>query len=424
MTRRLTIEFVKEKFNERGYELLSDSYLNAHQKLDFRCDRGHEHAMTYAHFKKGSGCGPCSYEDIGDRCRLDFNIIKDSFAKEEYRLLTKNYKNSNQKLDYICKNGHKNFIQWHPWSRGRRCSICSGRILKPGERTKYTIESIRKDFENNGYLLLSNRYKNFNTKLEYKCPNGHNGKISFSTWYRGSRCKICSIEKSRNKIEDIRKIFKARGYTLLAKEYTNANLRLDYLCPEKHQNSMTIGNFRHGSECPDCANEKSGDKFRTPFRKIEESFEKEGYTLLTKTYKNSEQKLEFICPMGHEHSITWGHWGQGVRCIYCFQESNFGSNNPNWRNGLSTSPYCQVWRDNEFKGYLKERDRDKSCWNPQCNKKGTKEVFHHINYVKDDCNPMNVIKICNSCNSIANWNRDWWQSFYTEIMRRRFNYAK
>lgn len=410
--KRLTLEFVKEKFNERGYVLLSDNYINAHQKLKFRCDRGHEHIMTYASLKKGSGCGPCSHEDNGDKCKMDFDFIKASFAKEGYEVLTKNYIDSKQKLEYICNVGHRFRINWSAWKTGNRCIVCAGQLPK-------TIEEIRESFEASGYTLLDTEYKT-NKKLKFICAEGHTGSTFWSNWHRGHRCGKCATIKSRNKIEDIEDAFKARGYTLLSKEYKNAHSRLDYLCPEKHQNSMTIGNFRHGSECPDCANEKVGNKHRTPIGKIRESFEKNGYTLLTKAYKNSSQKLEFICPMGHEHSITWSHWGQGVRCIYCFQENNFGSNNSNWRNGLSTSPYCQVWRDDEYKGYLKERDRDKSCWNPQCSGKGTKEVFHHINYIKDDCNPMNVIKICNSCNSIANWNRDWWQAFYTEVMRRRF----
>ena len=79
--RRLTLGHVRERFNERGYELLSDSYLNAHQKLDFRCDRGHERAMTYASLKSGSGCKLCSHEDNGDKCKMDFDFIKASYAK-------------------------------------------------------------------------------------------------------------------------------------------------------------------------------------------------------------------------------------------------------------------------------------------------------------------------------------------------------
>jgi len=380
--------------------------------------------MTYQNFSSGSGCLICFRQYNADSCRLDFDIIKDSFKAEGYKLLTTEYKNSKQKLEYICKNGHRNFIQWHPWSRGRRCSICSGRIVKVGKRTKYTIESIKENFAEKGFVLVSDKYENWSTLLEYKCPIGHYGKISFGSWMQGNRCRACSIEKRRNNIEDIKKGFEEKGYKLLSKEYKRANLRLDYLCPSGHKNSMSWLNFRNGSECPDCVNLRNANKFRLSFETVKQSFENEGYQLLTQKYKNANQKLDFVCPNGHHHSIAWAQWNSGARCIYCFQESLSGHGNPNWRNGLSQSRYCPIWTNKEFKDYLKWRDRDKFCWNPQCDGNGKKTFFHHINYIKKDCDPINIIKICNSCNSIANFNREWWKAFYTEVMRRRFGNAK
>lgn len=50
---------------------------------------------------------------------------------------------------------------------------------------------------------------------------------------------------------------------------------------------------------------------------IRSKFEKEGYKLLTTEYKNNQQKLDYICPKGHRHSITWVNWQQGCRCLFC-----------------------------------------------------------------------------------------------------------
>ena len=36
---------------------------------------------------------------------------------------------------------------------------------------------------------------------------------------------------------------------------------------------------------------------------VRESFEAEGYELLTEEYIGSKQKLDYICPKGHKHSI-------------------------------------------------------------------------------------------------------------------------
>ncbi len=96
-----------------------------------------------------------------------------------------------------------------------------------------------------------------------------------------------------------------------------------------------------------------------------------------------------------------------------------GDKNPNWRGGISGESYCAIWNDEEFKEYIIERDKEKFCWNPGCLGKGNKRVKHHIDYNKKNCTPENVITICNSCNSIANFNRDHWQAFYTELMVSR-----
>ena len=54
------------------------------------------------------------------------------------------------------------------------------------------------------------------------------------------------------------------------------------------------------------------------YKFIKSNFEKEGYIFLTNKYENCDQKLEYICPKGHYHSISWDKWKSGVRCFYCY----------------------------------------------------------------------------------------------------------
>ena len=44
---------------------------------------------------------------------LTLGYIKEQFEKEGYTLLTTEYINNKQKLDYICPKGHKNTIRWN-----------------------------------------------------------------------------------------------------------------------------------------------------------------------------------------------------------------------------------------------------------------------------------------------------------------------
>ena len=40
---------------------------------------------------------------------------------------------------------------------------------------------------------------------------------------------------------------------------------------------------------------------------------------------------------------------------------------------------------------------------------------HHIDYDKQNCNKENLISLCHNCNIRANYNRTYWQEFYTKI---------
>ena len=63
---------------------------------------------------------------------------------------------------------------------------------------KLTYEFVKKAFENNGYTLLSEEYKNNQTKLDYICPKGHINSMIWASWKRGHRCPTCATESTRN----------------------------------------------------------------------------------------------------------------------------------------------------------------------------------------------------------------------------------
>ena len=87
--------------------------------------------------------------------------IKALFEEEGYVLITTEYKNQHDRLDYVCPNGHERHTTWKDWKKGNRCLICKNQC------TKLSIEQVRQGFENEGYTLLSKEYVNNKTKLEY-----------------------------------------------------------------------------------------------------------------------------------------------------------------------------------------------------------------------------------------------------------------
>ncbi len=105
--------------------------------------------------------------------------------------------------------------------------------------------------------------------------------------------------------------------------------------------------------------------------------------------------------------------------------ANSGKNNPSWKGGISFNPYCDIWLDKEYKNDIKERD-NYTCQNPDCRKNCDLVPLlslHHINYIKKDCRPKNIITLCRGCNSRANFNRKYWTKFYQNIMTKRLDYC-
>ena len=76
---------------------------------------------------------------------------------------------------------------------------------------------------------------------------------------------------------------------------------------------------------------------------IRQFFEKEGYELLSTEYVNKNTKLEYICPEGHKHSISWDNFSHGRRCPECAMKI---------RKSKLKIPYDEIKQAFELEGYI------------------------------------------------------------------------
>jgi len=168
--KKLTLDFVSKEFEKRGYILLSKKYKNNHKKLQALCPRKHRIELLYNHFQQGIGCSVCSGNN-----KKTIEEVRKEFEKREYILLSKEYKNNQQKLKILCPNKHNIEIIYQSFQQGIGCSVCSG-------NNKKTIEEVKKEFEKRGYILLSKEYKNNHKKLKILCPREHRIEISYTNF--------------------------------------------------------------------------------------------------------------------------------------------------------------------------------------------------------------------------------------------------
>jgi len=154
-------------------------------------------------------------------------------------LISTVYEGPHKKLKYICPHSHLCNTTWAKWYyANQKCVYCS-------KRPPINFSDIKKSFEDEGHILLSDKYIN-GKKLNYICPNGHKGSMTWDNWkYNKRRCKKCSNNVSKFELE-IKKFLYYIGIEYVANDQkqivnpnTGCNLELDIWLP----------NFKKAIEC-------------------------------------------------------------------------------------------------------------------------------------------------------------------------------
>lgn len=124
---RLTLRDVSERFSERGYTLLEQSYSNNAQILRFRCPfhPDAETKISLNRLMKGQGCRYCGYEKMGNGQRIPHDKVAKDFASRNYILLG-SYVDSSSKLQYICEKHPDKIasITYSELKQGHGCMLC------------------------------------------------------------------------------------------------------------------------------------------------------------------------------------------------------------------------------------------------------------------------------------------------------------
>lgn len=188
-TTRLTIEYIRNRFEERGYTLLTTKYINNHMKLDYICDKGHKHSISWINFKKGCGC-TCNSTNT----KLKMEYITGQFEDANCVLLSTEYINNYTKLDYLCPKGKKHSITWSHFNSGQRCSCYSNNISKQEREIHLFLSDASIDFVSNTKQILVNPLTNSHLELDLYFPN-LNKAIEFNGEYWHSKPKAIKRDK-------------------------------------------------------------------------------------------------------------------------------------------------------------------------------------------------------------------------------------
>lgn len=155
----------------------------------------------------------------------------------------------------------------------------------------------------------------------------------------------------------------------------------------------------------------------------EERRKKTRKTWNKKKEENSEEYQAYLRQLsertkGKKNALGTHHkghepWNKGLtkeddERIKKLSKDRKGQNNPAWIDGNGYKPYIPEF-NNELKELIRHRD-NYTCQLCSISEIGhqKKLSIHHIDYNKENCNPLNLISLCRICNSQVNSNRDEW----------------
>jgi hypothetical protein len=282
-----TIDDMRRLAKERNGKCLSDTYINNHTKLLWKCAEGHVWKAVPNSVKCGCWCPQCAKRRRTQVLRLDIKEMHRLAETKGGKCLSGSYLNAHTKLLWECAKGHQweasaNYIKQGSW-----CPFCAGNI-------RLSIEKMQAIAKVRGGKCLSKAYVNVNTKLLWECKLGHRWEATPGTIKNNvSWCPICA---GRGKtIDNMKTLAEARGGTCLSNTFVNVDAKLLWQCSEGHQWGATPYKISAGTWCPYCSSGLGERICREFFEQIFEKRFPKSYPKWLVNKDGNQMELDGFC---------------------------------------------------------------------------------------------------------------------------------
>jgi DNA-directed RNA polymerase subunit RPC12/RpoP len=125
-----TIEYVRNFVsNESNCKLVSTTYINTDNPLDFICGCGESFTATFYKFKNVNKrqCTPCGDKIIVSKLLTPVEKIKEMVEEAGYSFVSRYHSSEDSKhtIKVICDKNHMYEVSYHSFRSGQRCPHCS-----------------------------------------------------------------------------------------------------------------------------------------------------------------------------------------------------------------------------------------------------------------------------------------------------------
>jgi hypothetical protein len=250
MTKKLTIDEMREIAKSRGGKCLSKKYINNNTNLSWQCSNGHIWKAVPSNVKSGKWCPKCAIQKRVNSQRGNIKKMQELAKRKNGKCLSKEYINAHIKLRWKCDKKHVFNATPNKIQRGSWCPKCE--IQRRADLKRGTIEEMQEIALNRGGWCLSPEYTDNQTKLWWQCDEGHIWEAK-SSHIKNSKswCPYC-VNKARLSIEEMRDLAKKRNGECLSKRYINVHIKLKWRCEKNHEWVAIPKDIKKGKWCPEC----------------------------------------------------------------------------------------------------------------------------------------------------------------------------
>lgn len=271
---KLNLEDVKNTFDDKGFIPIDIKQYNGNTTyMDFKDEEGYLYNFKYSNLQ--SGKNPRRFSTFN---KYTINNIKLYLQKikSDTILLSKEYKNDKDLLEFKCGNCGKIF--YRSWTnlqsqKYKYCEDCC--IQKRGETRRLELKDIKNKFSIMGFNLLDDNYKGNSKRLLCEDEFGYRGFVPYNHLDRikiSSRAGFDYFSIKHNKenfIYNINNYCSLNGLNTIALKiledddsYSKSTILFKCECGEEF--TTTINSFKGGKQrCDKCSSRLSLYEFKT-----------------------------------------------------------------------------------------------------------------------------------------------------------------
>lgn len=264
--------------------------------------------------------------------KLSYEEVKQYIEVESEsgcKLLSESYNGNKIPLLFQCRCGEK-FERRFDNFKSRKLYLCEKCFRRKGNESKsFNYEYVKEYVLNNGKgtILLSKKYKNSSSKLEFKCKCGEIFETTFNKFkLRGKiQCNKCSNHKILDYNSVLEYINNNSNCKLISNEFKNIDSLLRFKCECGEVFERSFYNFKkYEKRCPKCREKERSQIKSLDYKYVKEYIECRGAKLLSNNYVNAKTKLNIQCGCGRKFKADFDKIKSRdkVRCNVCSKKTS------------------------------------------------------------------------------------------------------